>query len=405
MSFTFHPVHYLFLHNDHSFNYRKNKRTFHKRKVNVSSKSYKGDLENNAPTLLSNHLKSKSGSGSIKGVLVDTNVLTSAHPCYLPTFPSEWDILCLECDIKSYKCDTVSDTTHWSKVEINDTKHFLINPRSEKKVEAIFTKSKSLDTFSEAVNNLNIYAINNGFYSNGQQLEDKSVLKLNVQTIDEHKLPKVTLVCVHVNESLLFHTILTFMKLDYPKDLLELVIVTNRKISGNLPDDNRIKVINVKSKVEFGYMLNQGIQCASYEHVCHFFEGCYYYTSYVRTMVEVALSHSGQHCVISADTSLYDPEKKVSSLYNEKCFTNMMYKKQFWSTRMFVNSGNVYNDLLAKFIECRTSCCVLYPSVKLSFLTYKEQEDSKNIRKIPLSLYNFLDKGLQESFDMCTQSA
>lgn len=396
------------MHNDHSINYRKNKRIFKKKKITISCKSYKGDLGKNALTLLSNHFKSKVGNNqsSIKGVLVDTNILTSAHPCYLPPFPIEWDILCLECDINSYI--SIDNTSlYWSQVQINDTKHFLINERSEKKLEAMLTKSKSWDNFVENINTLKIYAINNGFYSYKDQVyqyKDKSALYINVEQTNSLNQPKVSLVCVHVNELLLFHTVLTFMKLEYPRDQLELVIVTNQKISGVLPDDQRIKVINIGNKVEFGYMLNQGVKCASYENVCHFFEGCYYYTSYVQTMVDI---FSGQdiHCAISSDTSLYDPDTKKSLIYNNKCFTNMMYKKKFWSVHMFDDNGSTYNELLTKYIDFRTSCCVAYPSIKLSFLKYKHSDTEANakeqFKEIPLSLYNLLDKGLQESFDMC----
>jgi hypothetical protein len=294
----------------------------HFKKNNISKlfeySYYKSDFKTESLRLISKFLsdiKTKQRSFSYKnhnylGVLTDDNVILIQDILSIPEFPDKWDIVFLEYTLD--KINYNSDNLAWKRIEVLDGRHFLINPYSLDKVQSVIKSSKNWNEFIKSINRLNVYGIQNMFFSEplshnikltdktltdktltdktltdktltDKTLTDKTLTETNLfgliqndftncEMINYKELvskfdiikkrytpdklyniyPSISFICCITDTKLFLHTLYTFLSLDYPTDKIELIIVDDtdaeKRLKKHLPNDARLRFINIKPK-------------------------------------------------------------------------------------------------------------------------------------------------------------
>ena len=109
--------------------------------------------------------------------------------------------------------------------------------------------------------------------------------KLSTKTPSEKYviLPSISIICIISDAPKFIHLLHTFLKLNYPIDKLELIVVDHlnieKKLKNVIPNDKRIKIINIQNKttitdpkiLPLGYLLNLGIKYSSNNLIFNFF--------------------------------------------------------------------------------------------------------------------------------------
>lgn len=408
------------------------KKKFKIYKNNIELSNYKTNFDNDIFKYMVTFLKRmKENSDSNKkcyGILTDDNTILSDITT-LQDAPNEWDILFLQYNLDKYDYLNTNNNIYWTKIKANDSKHFIINHESIDKVVNIIKNSKKWDEFINSISsNLNCYGINNYFLSKSNIFTNKptqSVISNDTKYFeqfsnifeklsDENKykiLPSVSLISVVSDNKLFFNTIYTFLKLYYPPDKLELIIVIDDSIKfndKNLPKDERIKIVNASNKninnsqLPFGYKLNAGIKYSNNSLVCHLFDTNCYNTKYLYNLVQCLLI-SKKDCIISYDTGIYNMQNKKSYISKNFDINNMIYRKEFWKVWNFnLLENNKYN-LLNEFMFFRYNCIEYVPFVNYSFnLNFNDKDFENNNQKtkseLEFSLRNLVDIKLEDSF-------
>lgn len=375
------------------------------------------------------------------GIIFDTNVIIH-DITYIPETPSKFDILCLESQLQSYK-KTPEKSLYWTPTDIISSGNFIINGGSIDKVIQIAKACKTLDDFFPKLNELHVFTItqnhfsereenhihdplvinkklteqdiiaydtklSNEFYTKFQSLA-LSFSKLQTYPIKDELLPKISLVCPFTDKSKFFHTLLTFLRLDYPKHLLELVIIDDSKSENemNLPEDSRIRLININNsqdpeqRLPLGYKLNMGVKHASHSLIMHFFD-TNNYTLNLRNLVSHFIL-SDKECVVSKDTGLYSHTKE-SLMVNIPDLSNCLYTKDFWKKCSFEELNHklfINCDLVYKWLNYRINEVSFLPCIYMSF---KIKKDNDNVLiqtdKCPIDLSLLVDKKIKESLDL-----
>lgn len=427
---------YLFIHKKKSENSIKLKRKFNKKydfyKNRITIKSYINDFNNESLNLLSNYLKNNTSNRdeqTMHGVITDDNKILS-DILIMPKLPDNWDILCLQSDIKEYNFSNSSNNIYWTSSKISDTKNFVINGKSINKILNIIKECKNWEQFINQINtSLNLFTINDYQLSKNINAnvnsEEKLLLNENLLTnnfdeifnnmtnVDKYKsLPSISLISVVSSNHAFFHTIYTFLKLYYPKEKLELIIVTDDNIKLNeksLPKDDRIKIINVTNKNEknqllpIGYKLNSGIKYAKYNLISHFFDTNNYKIKHLFHLVKCYMS-SKTDCILSIDTGILSKKSNNSFVKKQTDICNMFYRKDFWHACHFDNYIDNAIVLLNKFTYFRKQRLSYIPFMNWSF---KIDEDfSKNDDKttqLSFNLTSIVDTELDESLALILQ--
>lgn len=409
--------------------------------------------------LLNLQLKNSSKSLESKitndiGVLLDNTILL-ADITTLLNVPKEYDILCLNANIKKYDWESEYNNIYWTKTLINDSHNFVINKKSVNKLLNLL-KSNESGTWDEFVNkinnNLNIYTIAGGLFSETSDeyihfpiekynsktttdSEKEEILNENeimyikkLETVSNNNinkikklqfsnydiLPSVSLICPYTDKNKFFNTVYTFLKLDYPRDKLELVVIDTSKsdkyLKTLLPEDSRIKILNIGKKLEsdsvvsMGYMLNLGVKYATHELICHLFDSRFYmWESFVDLVGTYLLSNSD--LMTSCDIGVLDVNTNISKRICVPDIGNMLYKKSFWKVTPFNSSEKNFNRLIYKFIYNRKHCISFLPFVYWSFVIESKNENvlsentNKNAKQLNLDLEKLVPKQLKHGFD------
>lgn len=441
----------MFYKNDDSHIHKKNKKKLSKRhifkRVDFELLKYTDDNQ-----LLSSLLKYlqivRRNHPSACGVIFDTNIIMH-DITYVPSFPDKFDILCLESELKSYKTtSTNNDSLYWTPTTILHSGNFLINGTSIDKIMDIIKSVKNLNEFFEKVNDLNVFSITQTRFSEkvnnyihdplviNKKLTEEDIKKYNKKLSNEfydkfqsmnlsvdtlknthlkdELLPKISLICPFTDKNKFFHTLLSFLRLNYPRHLLELVIVddTNSEKELNLPEDSRIKLINLTNSKEpgvalpIGYKLNVGVKHSSNDLIFHFFDTNNYSLNLRQLVSHFLLSN--RQCVMSKDTGLYT---KDTELYTKDSYytslpdlANCLYTRDFWkkasfeevSHKLFINC-----DLMHKWISFRTSEISFLPFPYMSFkMKQTTDEVYVPITSCSLDLSLIIDKKIKESFEL-----
>lgn len=401
-------------------------------------------------------IKQNNNSQNI-GILIDNNVLIHKIT-NLPQFPKNWDILALQYNVKKYIF--TEEYVYWTKLEILDSKHFIINNKIINTILEILKTSKTFSEFINSLNNLNLYGITQSFISENHnsfikfpydkynckktsQLEKDQILldysnksfnklqTLNTTSLDWNKtityfdnkllnkspseqyiiLPSISLICIISDLPKFIHLLHTFLKLDYPMDKLELIIIDHlnieKKLKTIIPNDKRIKIINVQNKttsntnsLPLGYILNLGVKYATNNLIFNFFDTSIYIHNNFRNIIKCYLL-SGKDLLIGDQELIFDKQTNSSFKNNNYNITNMLYSKKYWMVNMFqeINDPNV---ILYKFISFRTNTISKIPSIFWSFCLHNNK---KNIYKENTSL-NFnletliTDNAIKESYNL-----
>lgn len=373
------------------------------------------------------------------GIIFDTNIIIH-DITYVPEFPNKFDIVCLESQLESYK-KTSDKSLYWTPTNILSSGNFIINGGSIDKVLQLAKTCKSLNELFPKLNDLNVFTITQHHFSEKEEnhihdplvvnkkLTEQDILEydtklsnefynkfqtLNIELdnlkiiqIKDDLLPKISLVCPFTDKSKFFHTLLTFLRLDYPRHLLELVIVDDSKSENdmNLPEDSRIRLININNSKEpgvplpLGYKLNIGVKHASHNLIMHFFD-----TNNYSLQLRNLVSHfilSNKQCIVSKDTGIYNNE---SFSINIPDLSNCLYTKDFWkkcsfeelSHKLFINC-----DLSYKWLSYRIKEVSFLPFVYMSFKIQTNKDNVLlNMRPCPINLSALTDKKIKESLDL-----
>lgn len=404
----------------------KKKYKFYKSNIELINykKSFNDDIFKIMVTFLKQMLKDNTNSNSNKkcyGILTDNNKIIS-DITLLPETPNEWDILFLQYNLKEYNYLNKDNNVYWTNGKINDSKHFVINHNSIIKVVDVIKESKNWNDFIESINyKLNCFVLNNSspsksicINSNKKLINDKiyfdNFTKIFNNLSEEEKyksLPNVSLISIVTDNNLFFHTIYTFLKLNYPRDKLELVIVVDDSIKfndKNLPKDERIKIINATNKnnkdseIPLGYKINAGIKYSKYSLICHLFDTNCYNTNYLYNFVRSLIVSKGD-CIISYDTGIYNTKTNMS-YFNQSCdLRNMIYRKEFWKSYNFNVFINDEEKLIDEFTYFRQDCIHYVPFINYSFKLIENDSNGKNNKlDLQFSLRNLVDIKLEDSF-------
>lgn len=383
------------------------------------------------------------------GILIDSNVPVY-NIAFLPPPPLKWDVLFLECDISKYHFTNQNNNIYWCKVESEASGNFVINFDSISKIKTLIKDHKIRDWtkfFNTVTTSTECFCVTQYFFSentkqynrlpiedlkaknlshdgrvsllknyneqyseilrNAMQTVNISTRLLSHNSVDNSLLPKVSLISVVEDTQTFFRTVYSFLKLNYPSDKLELIIVdccnAEKVLKNVLPNDSRIKMINLNKKPEatnnilsnelqLGYKLNMGIKYSSHELVCHFFENTLYHFSFKDLIVHYLLS--GKDCVMSCDTGIYNRQTKKSYNDNTPSMSTMLYSKLFWKAKSFDDSEIDKKCLLYKFIHSRTRCISWVPFTYMGFVV-TEFTNIEDKQELEVDLYTLVDSKLQ----------
>jgi hypothetical protein len=333
------------------------------------------------------------------------------------TVPKDWDILCIKSNIKSYNFNSDSNNIYWTSCSINNTEHFIINSNSIYKILGYLKNSVDWADFISKINSCKIFTMNNpnikynsdvnnsAEFHNVFSEKSKSVLLFNNGETNISELPKISLVCLLDNVDKFFHNIYCFLKLPYPKNKLELVVLDiigcEKKLKRILPNDDRIKIYSVPSENKYGvgYYLNTCIKYTTGDIIYHFFNDSHYFASNFNTIIQLFIG-TGKDVLLSKDTSVLLKNKHNSYLHKIPNICNMVYKRDFWKARVFEYIDDNTNMILYKYLEDRWDCVAWLPSLYFSFTPVDKIED-KNFDKLPFSLEKMIEVSLKESYDIC----
>ena len=394
------------------------------------------------------------------GILIDDNIIVHKITT-IPEPPKEWDILTLQYDVKKYTFDYKS--VYWCKLEILDTKHFIINNKIISNVLEILKTCKNFDDFIQLLNNFNLYGITQSFISENKdqfihfpydkynckktlQTEKDQILLdhsktafdklklLNVNSLDWNKtisyfdnkvlnktpsekyimLPSISIICIISDIPKFIHLLHTFLKLDYPIDKLELIVIDHLNIEKKLKDvislieSKRIKIINIQNKnavtdtktLPLGYLLNLGAKYATNNLIFNFFDTSIYLPETFRNIIKCYLL-SGKDLLIGDHQFEFNKQTNTSFKNDTYNISNMLYSKKYWLVNMFQEIDD-HNVILYKFMSFRTNTICKIPSVVWSFqLQDNTKIIWKEINKINLNLESLItDKAVKESYNL-----
>jgi|LakMenEpi03Aug12_release.lakeMendotaPanAssembly.Ray.scaffolds.fasta_scaffold117297_3 hypothetical protein len=430
--------------NDKSFIHKRNKKKLSKRHIlkRVNFEFVKYTQEDKLLDTLSKALLSaKKHRANEYGVIFDTNIIVH-DITYIPAVPDKYDILCLESELDSYK-KSGDNSLYWTPTNILSSGNFIINGSSIDKVLEIIKSSKDTTQFYKNLNKLHIYTVTQVHFSEtekhyihdplviNKKLSEQDILqyesklanefydkfvslnlpvdKLQTIHIKHELLPKISLICPFTDKAKFFHTLLSFLKLDYPQHLLELVIIDDSKSEKqlNLPQDKRIRLINIDNKnknndtLPFGYKLNIGVKHSSNELILNFFDTNNYNLNLYKLVSHFILSQ--KQCVMSIDTGLYN--KNLGNGHQAKLpdLANCLYTKDFWRKCSFEEISHnflIKSDLVYKWIFYRHKETSFLPFVYMSFKLVEDTTVFIPTNECQFNLSTLVDKKIKESYNL-----
>lgn len=441
MSGTLIKNYIMFFKNDNSTNYKKNKKKLSKKYILKRTKFNFIKYHDNSQLLNTLHqtLTTKKNLQEC-GIIFDSNIILH-DITYVPKFPKQYDILCLESEIQSYIKNTETDNSsiYWTPTNIISSGNFIINGSSINKVLSIIEKSTDLTHFFHNLNQLDIFSITQTHLSQrdthyvhdpliiNKQLNETDILTYQHKITQEYQtkfsnlhltpdsfhhiditnhtlLPKISLICPFTNQKTFFHTLLSFLYLDYPPHLLELIIVddTNSEKKLHLPEDKRIKLINInnteKNPLPLGYKLNSAIKHSSHPLIFHFFDTNNYNLN-LRSLIGHFLL-SNKECLMTINTGICD---KNSNLHIDiPDLANCLYTKNFWKKSSFEDISHHFLtniDLTFKWISYRTHEISFLPFTNISFKIISPSH-TLHTHTHSQDLSTLVDKKIKESFDL-----
>lgn len=448
---------FLLIGQPNSENFKRLKRKINKQKISHLFKSIKNTniLECIKQNLI--EIKQNKSTENIC-ILTDQNIIVH-NIQNLPEPPNDWDILTLQYDVKNYLFN--NENIHWSKLKILNSNHFIINNKIINTLLEKLKTCKSLSEFIPILNTFNLYGITQSFFSekidhyihfpydkynckktlqteknnillNYSQTAFNKLKLLNINPLDWNNtinyfdsklstktpseryviLPSISIICIISDAPKFIHLLHTFLKLDYPMDKLELIVIDHlnieKKLKNVIPNDKRIKIINIQNKttitdpkiLPLGYLLNLGVKYASNNLIFNFFDTSIYFPETFRNIIKCYLL-SGKDLLIGDHILQLNKQTNKCFKINTYNISNMLYSKKYWLTNMFqeINDPNV---ILYKFISFRTNTISKIPSVFWSFQLHNQQITTWNEpTQINLNLETLIiDPSVKESYNL-----
>lgn len=437
---------YLFLYKKSSKNAKRIRRKLLKKNVyKLFTVNTYNNFEDDSVTLLSRYIETMFNKGEHVGFISDNNVLL-ANIQSLPPLPLEWDVLSLDSLVENYMFNDEQNNIYWCRSQVSNTNNFVINCSKINKVHSILKTVKTWSGFIDALNdNMSIYTITQTAFSEplNQHVEAPNITKnmtkneqeqtlentekkcsivlqnLNLCVTKElsndcgpRQLPSISILTIISDTNKFFNVLYTFLKLDYPRDLLELVIVDDqdmeKKIKGILPDDKRIKIVNLtqkrKGSLPLGYKLNMGVKYATHDLIFHFFDYSFLISNKFKPLVNTFIK-SGKDALMSCDTGLLNSTGSYN--LNVPNLSTCMYTKNFWKTNSFSDYQTSPIILIYKFIKNRVPTITFVPFVNFSFnVNYDKLFDNKKkvLTRLPFNLTTLIEENQMESFNIAFQN-
>ncbi|NBO98875.1 MAG: hypothetical protein EBU90_01935 [Proteobacteria bacterium] len=380
---------------------------------------YKGSFNENSIKCIRDVLhkvrKLRTKYGNYSTICIATDHINQTMPSRvpLPQLPSgDFQALFLEGTVETYVHLKNMLNPVWHKCKVKDSFFYLLNARYIDKYLDVLSRVK---THIEFLNQLDdTYIITGGLVPcervahqgitctalhPGMCLSRFNSVYNNLS--DEEKyvmLPKVTLICILTTVEDTFRTVYSFMKLDYPSDHLELIIIdttsSEKELKKTLPADPRIKVIDAPESTSnnIGYLLNAGNRYATSEVRMHFFDQNVYFVEKFRDLVKIFLA-SNKECVVSNHTGVFDTTSLQSGFLQQCDLANLMYTQSFWMANPFkmgVSSHHIVND----FIKTRQNCVAYYPFLYGSYQRVSQYPEECTTLKV--SLESLVDNGVKQ---------
>lgn len=453
---------YIYIHGENINNAKKTRRKLKKININIDSFDIKNYSDNLTKTIYNDiklKLKYKKNIEYL-GVITDNNVIIH-NITRLPPQPKTWDILCCEADVSLHRYTSDLNNVYWCNTEINDSRHMILNLNSKNVLNSLKKMSKWDDFIKEINKTCKIFTITQHALSERVEkyIEHKQIRvkdsKIKSEKINEYNklckdellkvqkninklsidqinllsrdfdkytndlnyeenynlLPSVSIICIPTTSDLFFHLLHSFLKLDYPIDKLQLIIIDTsdleKKIKRYLPEDSRIKLINISQKTDknkytdipLGYKLNIGCKYAENDLIFHMFDTNHYIISNFKTVIKTFIKLNKNDMLISYDTAYYINEK---SYINDICsIKNMLYTKKFWEVTIFEETCNDEYVLLYKFLKNKISLVTSIPFIYFSF-DYISNNYNGDGKVIDFNLEKLLDENTKTSYKAFT---
>lgn len=378
------------------------------------------------------------------GILTEHNVFYLNNILTLPPPPVKWDILCLDSEVNCFDYTDKFNNIYWCKTNIVNTRNFVINAKSIEKVLSILKNKTTFDDFILQINKLDLYTVtqnhlsqykstwieppeNNDCVNYSKETHawlntniykqvdivnvkdmgakfDKLTEKLNQQEL-EQLYPKISLICPLTDPKLIPHTVYSFLKIKYPPNKLQLVILddtnSEKKLKMFLPQDTRIKLVNISKKdndiIPLGYKLNTAIKYAKHDVLINFFDTNHYYISNFQDIVKTYIL-SKKDAVMSIDNCyLRDNNSEKNNIPN---IGNMIYNKNFWKIKLYDEHYNDYNILSYKWLLNRPNTVSYTSSLYFGFTYVNNLNKTEYVdyTPLPFDLKLLLDKETKLSF-------
>lgn len=337
----------------------------------------------------------------------------------LPKFPKEWAILYLGGTVKGL----LEKNKDWSKVKECWTTHsYIINSKFfDKFINDLSKYEKEVDRYyvEEIQSKYPCYVLTNlmteqkeGYsdiencyvdYKMEQlmhvikpikfapyEITDEQHYKLKLKKFDN--LPHISII-TPTKDRLKFLPIAlnNFYNFNYPQDKLEWIIIeeSNYPSCKNiLPDDNRIRLIQLSSKydIPISTKRNIGVKSSKYNIICHMDDDDYYPPNSILSRVLTLMSNNVE-CVGCCKLGCYDLINNTSFEIDDTNVSmseaSMCYTKKFWNEKPFNEKIKTGEGI--HFISGREDKILQIPySFVLIAITHNSNITSK-IRELKLS--------------------
>jgi hypothetical protein len=308
-------------------------------------------------------IKSHSSNDSV-GIVCD-NVYLFGDQYSLPDFPNQWSVLFNNYTIKSYDYKNEYNNTYWVSSKTLTSYDFILHHSIIQNLKEHLDK---FDKWSELLVFLNTYENtftltqyplsekNDKIYNEESELCDSEIEQVscldlfNSYPIKQRNelLPSISLICPLTSSEFMSNVIFSFLKLNYPRHKLELLIVdtknSDKEIKKLLPDDSRIKLIKIdnvgkdKDDVSLGYMFNTAVKYGSKELIAVYLDNIVYNSDYLFNLVTSFLMSKAEGIYSSIET--------------------LIFTKSLWKTMSFVENTNNKKELLYNFLYMRTNVVI-----------------------------------------------
>lgn len=239
-------------------------------------------------------------------------------------------VLCIDGTVESY--DFTDATVHWTRAHVTDYTCFIVN--------SPITASSNTYILNRQINNKETGLLPERLNVAGCLSRARAVLATLSAEEKYMFYPKVSCVSVITDPDpdKIFHMVYSFLKLDYPSDHLELVIVDpiGSTVNAIVPPDPRIKIIGAESKTETAVSLpvalNVAVNYAKESIICNFLESSVHFTDRFKDLITLFIT-SNKPCVMSGEIGIHTPDGSL--VRNGSSLSNVVYMKDFWRARPF----------------------------------------------------------------------